>query len=97
MQVEAVPLTDFLHGELNAHAGVPRMIEAGLAQDLESAGLVRIKFATGPFGRGVALLGKVFGVGRDASPSALPADPVSPAPIAEPSKPGARSPHKGAK
>jgi len=43
MQVEAVPLTSFVHGHINADEGRPMLMEEGLARDLERAGLVRVK------------------------------------------------------
>lgn len=45
MQVQVVPLTDFVHGQINAREGRPQMMEKGTADDLERAGLIRIRIA----------------------------------------------------
>lgn len=45
MQVEAIPLTDFTHDDLNMRRGHVRLIDEHLARDFETRGLVRIKLA----------------------------------------------------
>lgn len=78
MQVEATPTTDFVHGHINAQRGVAQLMELGLAQDLETAGLVRIKSP-----KGAALLRAIPNVpaaGVASPSSASPAVQVSPTP-----------------
>ena len=43
MKVQCVPLTSFIHGDVDAHEGRALMIEASAAAELERAGLLRIK------------------------------------------------------
>jgi hypothetical protein len=43
MRVTVVPLSDFIHGGINAHEGHAIQMDSGVASDLERAGLVRIR------------------------------------------------------
>lgn len=94
MKVDAVPLTDFVHGPITAFEGRPFSCERSMADDLERAGLVRIKY--GPVrpvirtrGEGVDA-GKAPDDGRGQPSSALPAAPASPPATSESSKRGPR-------
>jgi len=42
MRVECVPLTSFMHDRIDAHQGVPVMIEYRTAAELEKLNLVRV-------------------------------------------------------
>lgn len=103
MQVEAIPLTDFIHGPINAHEGRPQMMEQGLAEDLERAGLVRVKLvprrvdqALRVRGAGaiVGEAGKAPDDGAGPPSSASPAAPVSQSTTSRASKPGGDKPRK---
>lgn len=87
MQVEAVPLTDFVHGGLRARQGQPTVMNEYMAAQLERAGLVRIKLV--PAANIVAAdAGKVQGDGMGPpSSSSLPAQALPPATLPM-SKPG---------
>lgn len=81
MEVECVPLTEFVHGSIHAHEGKPIQIVEHVARDLEKAGLVRIKMAPGAFlpaVQGAADQGKAQDDGAGRPSSASPADPASP-------------------
>lgn len=43
MQVDVVPLTDFVHDAIKATRNVSMSMDQNIANDLESAGLIRIK------------------------------------------------------
>jgi len=92
MLVEAIPTTDFVHGAIVARAGRVRLMEEGLARDLEQAGLLRIRpiggVIAGPFAGHPP--GNVPAAGAARTSSASPAAPASPATTAPASKPGAR-------
>ena len=75
MQVEVVPLTDFVHGRISANEGRPIMLENSLARDLERAGLVRIKLTTQS---NKEVVGKVADDGAGRPLSALQAAHLSP-------------------
>jgi len=69
--VEAIPLTDFLHGKIDAREGKPLYIENALALELERAGLVRINLTPG------AAAKKAGDDGAGQASSASAAAPVS--------------------
>jgi hypothetical protein len=81
MKVEALALSDFVHGDINAIAGRVchhrngDLIDSGIAGDLERAGLVRILMSSAV---PRAIGGKVADDGRGQPSSASPAAPVSP-------------------
>lgn len=80
MEVECIPLTEFVHGSITAHEGKPMRMEEGEARDLEKAGLVRIKISPPvylPAAQAIAA-GKAQDDGAGRPSSALPADPASP-------------------
>jgi len=104
MDVTAIPLTEFVHGRINARTGQGIRINAQLAADLERAGLVRIAFA--PQGRPSAnrteqggtveiyepaadTAKKVPDDGQGQPSSASPAAPASPTKMSPPLKRGA--------
>lgn len=82
MDVECVPLTEFVHGSIVAHEGRPMPIPEHVARELEKAGLVRIKMtpAAGylPAAQGATDPGKAQDDGAGRPSSASPADPASP-------------------
>lgn len=69
MQVETLPLTNFVHGPIIAREGRALIIDRALAGDLERAGLVRI--APAPLAAPMAAPGKARddGMGRPSSAS----------------------------
>jgi hypothetical protein len=85
MKVEAVALSDFIHGDINAIEGrICRhnngdLVDSGIAGDLERAGLVRIRIAPAAV-RAPVVEGKALDDGRGQPSSALPAAQVSPKP-----------------
>ena len=80
MQVQVVPLSDFIHGQINAREGHAQLMEAGLAEELERAGLVRIKMAPAYANKMMSEpvnKGKAEDDGPGLPSSVLPADPAS--------------------
>jgi hypothetical protein len=81
MKVEALALSDFVHGDITAHANRVchhrngDLLDSGIAGDLERAGLVRILPSNAV--RRVTE-GKIVDDGRGQPSSASPAAPVSP-------------------
>lgn len=75
MEVQVIPLTDFIHGHYTCRTNRAMMMPAGVASDLERAGLVRIALshATAPTAPGKA---QDDGLGQPSSVS--PVAPVSP-------------------
>jgi hypothetical protein len=98
MQVEAVPLTEFVHDRITAHEGRPLMMDEYTAGELERAGLVRINIVPRRGDQALALrsgaafvgaeAGKAQDDGRGPLSSALPAAPASPTSTLRASKPG---------
>lgn len=75
MQVEAVPLTEFVHGSITAHEGRPLFMDEHTAGELERAGLVRIKIVQTYVGKPAAPdLGKVADDGKGPPLSASAVD-----------------------
>lgn len=73
--MKVTPITDFIHGAINARAGVPIDIADSTAADLERAGLVRIK---GHNQAPAAGKSKDDGAGQPSSSSqAAPASPIT--------------------
>jgi len=101
MDVECIPLTEFVHGNIVAHEGRPLMIAEHLARELEKAALVRIKMAPPP-GYLPAVqaaadfdgAGKVQDGGAGRPSSASPADPASHRETLHLSRPGETKPRK---
>jgi len=83
--VQCVPLTTFVHGSYRALKDRLIMLPAGLAGDLERAGLVRITL-----GDTAPKLGKSQDDGAGQPSSALPVAPVSTTTIYPSSEPGRR-------
>lgn len=81
MKVDVVFLSDFCHGGLNAVQGKSQLLEKGVAEDLERAGLLRITMSpvakiAGPATRAEA--GKAPDGGEGQPSSSLPAAQASP-------------------
>lgn len=106
---EVIPLTDFVHGKINARTGHAIALNEHVANDLERAGLVRIKFVppSQPIGirnaqGGVIEVyepaaGKAADDGQGQPSSSSPAAPASPTKTSPPSKAGAsKTPNTGA-
>lgn len=99
MKVECIPLTSFVHGPIDAHEGKAVMIEERLADDLERAGLVRVKRARPAVvtsSAGAADAGKPAAAGAEQPSSASPAAQASPTTTAPPSGRGGKRAKKGA-
>jgi hypothetical protein len=93
MEVEAVPLTEFVHGSITAHEGHPLFIDEHTAAELERAGLVRIKLV--PTGKKAeADAGKAPDDGAGPPSSASPAAQALSTPTLRASKPGGAKRHK---
>jgi hypothetical protein len=90
MRVTVVPLSDFIHGSINAREGHPVQMDNGVAADLERAGLVRIRLENVP----AAASGKEPDDGQGRPSSALQAAPVLQQTIAQPLKRGPGRPRK---
>lgn len=101
MTVEAIALTDFVHGSIDAREGRAFSCDEGLAGDLERAGLIRIKMHVGhankmmPAFDNKEAAGKAVDDGKGQPSSASPADPVSQTTTLHLSKPGEIKPPKG--
>lgn len=93
MQVEAIPLTDFVHNHIDAHEGRPIVpwIEESLARQLEQAGLVRIRLA-----HAKPVEGKPQDDGQGQPSSVSPVAPASPMTMSTPSARGPGRPRKNA-
>lgn len=87
MQVQAVPLTSFVHDQINAHEGKAFLCESRLADELEREGLIRIRRVPVAQAR-AADAGKARDDGAGRPSSALPAAPVSPIATSQPSARG---------
>lgn len=101
MKVEAVALSDFIHGDINATEGKlcrhrsGELIDSGLAGDLERAGLVRIRMApTRSAAPAPDQSGKAPDDGGGQPSSALPAAPASPTTMSRLLKTGETRPRK---
>lgn len=93
MVVEVIPLTNFVHGSINATEQRPFWIEESVARDLERAGFVRIRMAHAiPVKR--VDEGKVQDDGPGQPSSVSQAAPASPTTTSEPSKRGRGRPRK---
>lgn len=81
MKVEAVPFTDFQHGDIRVTAGRSFLIEQSIAGDLERAGLVYIRSARVVPVKAAPVMaadaGKAPAAGQDQASSASPAAPAS--------------------
>jgi hypothetical protein len=81
MNVEVIPLTDFIHGDVKFFEGQPIDVEQGAAIDLEAAGLLRIKMSPGHANKMMPApenkAGKAPAAGEDQPSSVSPAAPVS--------------------
>lgn len=102
MKVTVVPLTSFVHGNIDAHEGKPFNCEKGLADEFERAGLVRVKRppvqATTPAPAPASAAGKApdDGAGQPSSASpAAPASPTTTTPTSAPSAPGVKPRRRG--
>lgn len=86
MDVEAIPLTNFVHGHFECRMNRPVMMPAGVADDLEKAGLIRIalKRTAAPI-----VSGKAQDDGQGQPSSASQAAPASQPTTSQPSKRGA--------
>lgn len=80
MKVECVPLTSFAHDTIDAHEGKVLLIEKGLADDLERAGLVRVKRPRVTPAQVQNDAGKAPDGGEGQPSSVSPAAPASPTP-----------------
>lgn len=89
MQVEVMPLSNFVHGHLNTKEGRPIWIEETVARDLERAGLVRIMAARAVPAERVDL-GKPEDDGQGQPSSVSQAAPASRTTISPRSRSGAR-------
>lgn len=88
MNVECIPLTDFVHGRINAHEGKPILLDDSLAGDLERAGLLRVKLTPRRVDQALSVqggativateAGKAPAVGEAVPSSSLPAAQASP-------------------
>lgn len=82
MKVEAIALSDFVHGDITAVEGRllkhrdGSLIDSGLAGDLERAGLCRIRLAS-VVDRPPVLRGKTVAAGAVQPSSSSPAAPAS--------------------
>lgn len=99
--VQIIPLTSFVHGSVDAHAGRPQMVDADIAAELSANGLVRISNATSLLHAGkltnlpvVGDAGKAQDDGRGQPSSVLPAAPASRTKTLPPSKPGVTKPRR---
>jgi len=98
MEVEAVPLTEFVHDRITAHEGRPLMMDEHTAGELERAGLVRINLVPRRVDQALALGARAAVVGREAGKapddgvappsSALRAGQASPTATSRASRPG---------
>ena len=98
MEVEVVPLTDFVHDRITAHEGRPLMMDEHTARELERAGLVRIKLAPRRVDQALGLhagavsagadAGKAPVAGGDQAASSSPAAQASAMQTSRASKPG---------
>lgn len=102
MNVTCVPLTEFVHGRITAHAGRPIVLSEHVAADLERAGLIRVQFvppqppiriknaagATIEIYEGTR--GKSRDDGKGQPSSASPAAPVLTTKTSLPSRPGGK-------
>lgn len=91
--MRVVPITDFIHGAINARAGVPIDIADSTAADLERAGLVRIKAAANQ----APAAGKPQDDGAGQPSSSSPAAPASPIKTSSVPAPGAKKGRKKGK
>lgn len=98
MQVQTVPLTDFVHGHITGVEGRPTPMERGVAEDLERAGLLRIKHAplAKPRSGTQAEAGKAPDDGAGQPSSASPVAPASPQTTSQSSRHGGRRARRGA-
>jgi hypothetical protein len=100
MKVEAIALSDFVHGDITATEGrIVRhrdgsLIESGLAEDLERAGLLRIKTAAAQ--ATAAAPGKPRDDGQGQLSSASQAAPASQQTTSNSSKAGSAKTRKDA-
>lgn len=90
--MEVIPLTDFQHGPKTFAQGVPADIPELLANDLERAGLVRVKMAPTLTNKmqpdAEPTPGKAQADGGGTPSASLPVAQVSPETIAQPLKRG---------
>lgn len=97
MKVECIPLTSFAHGSINAHEGKALMLDERLADDLERAGLIRVKRARPMAATAeVADAGKPQAAGEAQQSSVSPAAPASPMTTAPKSGRGGKRAKRGA-
>ena len=94
MRVTVIPLTDFVHDDMKAHAGreIPG-VDKTLADELARNGLVRIRMlplARAPRQREFVDVGKAQAAGTEQQPSSSPAAPASQPTTARGSKHGGR-------
>ncbi len=82
MEVECVPLKDFIHGNIYAKADKSFLVDDSIAGDLERAGLVRIKmrpqYANKMVDGHENKAGKAQAAGLDQPSPSLPAAQASP-------------------
>lgn len=91
MKIECIPLTSFVHGAIDAHEGKAVMIEGSVADELERAGLIRVKRERpAPIVPQASEAGKPPAAGVEQPSSASPAAPVSPETTSPPSDGGAK-------
>lgn len=94
MGVEAIALTDFVHGDIDAIAGRlvkhrdGTLVNEFTARDLESAGLIRIR-TRAPAPQAPSAEGKAADDGQGQPSSASPAAPASQPMTSDSLKPGA--------
>lgn len=99
-KVEAIALSDFVHGDITATEGKPvrhrngNLIDEGLAGDLERANLVRIKTNQTRAAAPTDTTGKPRDDGRGLPSSASQAAPASPLTTSSVSKAGSAKTRK---
>ncbi len=84
--MKCVPLTDFVHGAINARQGKPIEIPDGTATELERAGLVRVQQGADK----AVPAGKSQDDGQGQPSSSSQAAPASPITTSTVSAPGAK-------
>jgi hypothetical protein len=96
--ITCIPLTSFAHGQIDAHEGRPLELDAGTAQELQSAGLVRFPNALPvQVAKGGSDAGKASDDGEGTPSSASQAALVLPVPTLKSSERGAKLTRKGAR
>jgi hypothetical protein len=102
MKVEAIALSDFVHGDITATEGAScgivtaSLIDSGLAEDLERAGLLRIKTPAAAPASPAAAPGKPRDDGQGQPSSASQAAPASQPTTSSSSKAGSAKTRKDA-